>query len=147
MKPILLLLGMLCLSAPAIPSFDQVDRISINTLRGWVLDIYPDGSGKLTYGSSAGDDAQIPVKTFSFQDVYNLIIPHVTRNYSVDKSVAVFLFVKGVPLTTPPDPLNLEDKATIKKIMSQARDKSVPLDQNRFKELLLKYLSEWNDTK
>lgn len=121
---------------PAIPNIDQVERIYISSPRGWVLELYPDGSGKLTYGSTFGDDAKIPANTVSFQDVYNLLVPRLIGNYPGEKAINVLLFVKGGSLSKHPTAFYLEDKATIKKIMSEARDKAVPRSPDRFKELL-----------
>ncbi len=134
---ILIISSMLIAQAnPAIPSFDQVTKIGLLSHKGWMLNIYPDGSASLIYGSNPMDVAKAPKQSFSFQEVYNLLVPHLSDTYKEGKTIAVTLHVTG---QTSSISLYLEDKATIKKIMSQARDKSVPLDQTRFKELLQKH--------
>jgi len=126
-------------SASSIPSLDQVDRITISSHGGWTLDLRPDGSGKLIYGSNGGDVARIPKQTFSFQDVYNLLVPHLSANYPVKKAISVFLDVKGLSPGTPTYALYLDDRRIIKQIMSDARDKAIPLDKDRFNDLVKKY--------
>jgi len=122
--------------SPVIPSFDQVTKIGLFSHKGWMLNIYPDGSASLIYGSSPMDIAKAPKQSFSFQEVYNLLVPHLSDTYKEGKTIAVTLHVAG---QTSSISLYLEDKATIKKIMSDARDKSVPLDRARFKEILAKH--------
>jgi cephalosporin-C deacetylase-like acetyl esterase len=139
MKPILLLLGMLCLSAPAIPSFNQVERIMIFSHGGWMLNINQDGSGSLVYGSNGGDLARIPEKTFSFQEVYHVLIPHLSSSFPGANAIAVALYVKGLEPGTTIHALYLDDRKRVSQIMAEARAKSVPLDQNQFKELLLEH--------
>jgi hypothetical protein len=138
---------LLAQSVPAIPSFDQVMGITLFSHNGWQASFSPDGSGGLIYGSAPTDMSIAPKQTFSFQEIYNLLIPHLSGSSTDEKSIAVFISVKGRPPGTPNCALYLDDKSTIKKIMAEARAKSVPLNPTSFKELLLKYPPEWDDTK
>ena len=119
-----------------VPRLDQITGIGLFTYNGWILDINPDGSGKLTFGSTGGDDARIPKQTFSFQAVYNLLLPHLSDTYHVGKSVAVTLPIKGTPPEIPTYALYLDDRGIVSQLMTEARDKSVPVNPKRFKELL-----------
>jgi hypothetical protein len=127
------------LAQTTVPDFDQVDKITISFHAGWMLEIHPDGSGKLVYGSSIGDLAQMPPQTYSFQDVYNLLKPHLSGNYPGEKAVAVALQVKGLAPGTATQALYLDDRKIVRQIMADARDKSVPQNQARFKELVAKH--------
>jgi len=138
---------LLAQNAPAIPSFNQVEKIMIFSHGGWMLNINQDGSGSLVYGSSGGDLARIPEKTFSFQEVYNLLVPHLIGSSTDEKSIAVALFVKGLAPGTATHAHYLDDTKIVRQIMAEARAKSVPLNPTSFKELLLKYPPEWDDTK
>lgn len=128
---------LLAQNTPTIPNFDQVETITMGSHWGWDLNIYPDGSGKLIYGSSAGDDAEIPPKTFSFQDVYKLLVPHLNGKY-INPQVTYFVFMqlKNMPPGAPTYALYLDDRRIIKQIMIEARDKAVSRNPERFKELL-----------
>lgn len=122
----------------AIPNFDQVEEITISSHRGWMLEIRPDGSGKLIYGSNGDDIARIAQQTFSFRDIYNLLVSQLSGDYPGEKAFSVFLHVKNLPPGTPTYAFYLNDRSTIKEIMSKARDKAIPVDPERFKELLKK---------
>ena len=108
---------------PNIPSFDQVTQIGLFSYKGWTLDINPDGSGNLTYGSSFGDSARIPQQTFSFQNTYNLLAPHLSKTYNAGKSIAVTLRIKDTPPGTPTYALYLDDRRIVRQIMRRLRDK------------------------
>lgn len=99
----------------------------------------PDGSGGLGYGSSGGDGASFPKQTFSFKEIYDLLVPHLSKEGNIQDATAVILHIKGLSPGTPTYALLLYDKSITKKIMSQALDKSVPIEPKRFNELLEKY--------
>lgn len=123
----------------SIPNVDQVSKITITSYGGWMLEVYQDGSGKLVYGSSIDDLAQIPPQTFSFQNVYNLLAPHLIENYPGEKAIAVAMHVKDLAPGTPIQALYLDDRRIVRQIMAEARDKGVPLNQTRFRELIAKH--------
>jgi hypothetical protein len=127
------------LAQSTVPNFNQVDTITISSHGGWMLQILPDGSASLSYGSLPMDNAQMPKQTFSFQNVYNLLAPHLSANYPGEKAIAVALHVKDLAPGTPIHALYLDDRRIVRQIMAEARDKGVPLDQNRFKELVAKH--------
>ena len=52
-----------------IPVEDCSD-ISVDTPSGWWLLIQPDGSARLGYGSTGGDDVRLPAGSFSFSEVH-----------------------------------------------------------------------------
>ena len=132
--------NLLAQNNPVIPKIDQVERIAISSHNGWALEIRPDGSATLSYGSLPTDNADIPRQTFSFRSVYELLVPHLNGKYiNPNVSYFVFMYVKNAPPGTPTNALYLDDRRIIRKIMIEARDKSVPLDQNRFKELIAKH--------
>jgi hypothetical protein len=130
---------LLAQTAPSIPPFDQVNEIGLWINQAWQLDIKPDGSGGIEYGSSVGDGASFPKHTFSFKEIYDLLVPQLSKEGTVQNTAVVFLHVKGLPPGNPIYALLLRDKSITKKIISQALNKSVPDNPKRFNELLAKY--------
>jgi len=126
---------LLAQTTPSIPPFDQVAEINLQT-NAWYLRIRPDGSGEFGYGSSGGDVATAPKQSFSLKEVYNLLVPHLLTEGNIQNATAVALRIKGLSPGAPTYALYLHDKGIIKKIMSQAIDKSVPFEPKRFNELL-----------
>ena len=126
-------------SAPNIPTLDQVDRIGLWINQAWQLEIKPDGSGRLEFGSSVADRARFPKKTFSFKEIYDLLVPHLAKEGTMQNATPVFLYIKGLPPGTPTYALLLHDKSIAKRIFSRAINKSVPDNPKRFSELLAKY--------
>ena len=129
---------LLAQTTPSIPPFDQVANIRLYTTNGWYLSISPDGSGGLGYGSSGGDGADFQKQTFSFKEIYDLLVPHLSKEGNIQQDTAVAFHVVGFP-TSGAIALYLNDKSIVKKIMSQAINKSVPFEPKRFNELLAKY--------
>jgi len=125
--------------SPSIPTFDQVDRIGLSINQAWQLDIKPDGSGRIEYGSSGGDDARFPKQTFCYKEIYDLLVPHLSKEGTIQIAAAVFLYIKGLPPGSPTYALYLHDKSIANRIFYQAINKSVPDFPKRFNELLAKY--------
>jgi hypothetical protein len=84
---------------------------------------------------SGGDVAKAPAGTFSFSEIYRLLIPHLlvpTRGYW-------FVFLTPKPLKSEDVEaitMSLGDEAAFRKIMSDARDKTIPFQNERFQKLL-----------
>jgi len=57
---------LLAQTTPSIPPVDQIAEIRLGINQAWQLEIKPDGSGGIEFGSSAGDGARFPKQTFSF---------------------------------------------------------------------------------
>jgi len=120
-----------------IPRFNQVTGIGLMFCNGWMADFRPDGSAQFVYGSNSEDVADAPRGSFLFENIYNLLIPHLSQSYKgkKEKTISVSLRVAN---QTFPTMLYLEDKNTIKKLVSELRSKAVPWNEARFKELLRK---------
>ena len=80
-----------------IPSLDQVKSIKLSarpTL--WEGTFYPDGSATLEWGGSGLlDKAGIPKGRISFEEVYNILAPHLKPKNDRGKVMPVFLRVAG----------------------------------------------------
>ena len=59
----------------SVPSFDQVHSIEIGHIRQWCGYFYPNGAAKLKHDD--GMEATAPADSFSFEEVYNLLVPHI----------------------------------------------------------------------
>ena len=102
---------------------------------GWLLTFRADGSAKIVYGSSFGDEATAPANSFPIKEIYRLLRPHVIPKDYGDKSVAVFFRSNG---NTPGVTVSLKDKAVIKKLFSDIKAKATPTMKERFEQLIKK---------
>lgn len=94
MKHLLLLL--ICLAAigqpvrgddpPPVSELEKIDVFA----GAWRLNIYPDGSAQIGFGSNAGDFARVPAGTFDFTKVYKSISGIVIPSGNIHHSFVVF---------------------------------------------------------
>ena len=77
----------------SIPSVDQLEKIKMFNLGSpWRGGFCFDGSGWLGYGNQSLGLSRIPVGSFSFEDVYNLIIPHLYWDGRLDEKNFCYKF-------------------------------------------------------
>jgi hypothetical protein len=77
-----------------VPPLNELRWISLTT-GGWILDIRPDGSGTVGYGSSAGDFAKDPAGTFDFAEAYKKMVLVVQPTGSTPPFYAVCFHKEG----------------------------------------------------
>jgi len=119
------------------PSLEQLESIEVSTYSTyygiWSGIFFPNGSAAL-YQAGYGR-ARAPSGSFSFEEIYNLLIPLLKREKS-----APFVEVVGVNLCIrgkgSHDVLYLEEKSIMRKVMYELRDKTAPLDRAEFEKLL-----------
>ena len=122
----------------AIPAMKPIDFSTVDGATVWFypwsLNISPDGSASIQYGSLLGDSATLPKGTCDFKS----IVTEIMRQRSVEPGqtgVPAGLVMKGVNSTTL---TNLKDDAYLRKLIESVSDKW----QNkgwRFEELRTKY--------
>jgi len=59
-------------AGPVLP-LDETSQIMFGLPSGWILQIEPDGSGRLQFGQLATDGGEFPSGTFSFKKVYRTL--------------------------------------------------------------------------
>ena len=120
----------------SIPSLDQLKyiRLSLHNI-SWDAKFHPDGSAMLEYNMTATfpPTANAPEGSFSFEDVYNLLLPHLKQNLESREDMYVSLeLVNGIYGPRWEDVgyvrFYLEDRETIRKLMYALADKAVPRD-------------------
>lgn len=88
-------------SADDVAEAAEIAEIRISTKSGWMLRIFADGSGNLSYGPSAIDFVRIPAGTYDFPAVYRdmrrIVRP---EGNSRDYEAVSFLYVGGRTATT-----------------------------------------------
>lgn len=119
------------------PDYKEVLSINFFINFSWMLDIYPDGSAKLIYGSGPTDFAKAPKNTFSFAELYQLVYTNAEKKSKDGNSFAVTILAKSQE--PPPEAMYINDKKIMKKIMITAGNKSTPYEKGRFKQLLSTY--------
>jgi len=102
----------------AIPSFDKLDGISLGVPVTWNGRFFSDGSAELINGASLS--ASVPVGSFSFEEVYNLLLPHLKQDEDAE-SMYVILDEKEEDTELPV--FFLSDKDIMRKIMHGLCDK------------------------
>ena len=125
-----------------IPSLDQLDRvdIDINIAGLWSGQFYSDGSASLTF--SPTDGVYLPEDSFSFEEIYNILVPHLKPFVWSHETMSVYFFLTDqVAMDLS---FSLEDKDIMRKIMYGLCDKmlaspDVVFREKLFKELLRKY--------
>ena len=92
-----------CSDPPREPSPIGSEReliaISILTPTAWWLNVSPDGSGRIGYGSSIQDEARLPSGTFSFDDLRDELLDTCTFEGSLERDPAA-TFVGAGPGST-----------------------------------------------
>jgi hypothetical protein len=118
-----------------VPPLDELRGINLTT-GSWMLDIGPDGSATVGYGSSAGDFAKVPAGTFDFAEVYKKMVPVVQPGGSTPPFYAVCFQRRGASSTSA---VYTQDEPTVLALFEKAlaaRDNS---DAGRLDELLKTY--------
>lgn len=77
----------------------ELVAISILTPTAWWLNVSPDGSGRIGYGSSIQDEARLPSGTFSFDDLRDELLDTCTFEGSLERDSAA-TFVGAGPGST-----------------------------------------------
>ena len=149
MKPILILVISMSFVAPSfsqktdglIPSFDKLNGVRLGIGARWAGCIFPNGSATLIYGSS--DSADVPEGSFSFEEIYNLLVPHLKEDEGAEAMWVWLVEPEETPEETSLPTFYLADKEVMRKIMHELCDKAVPTagpwTKTRFETLLRKY--------
>ena len=115
-----------------IPSFDQMANIRMR-FGEWNGRFSPDGSGGLQYSNDSMGFASTPKESFSFEDIYNLLVPHLHRN----RFDGGTMFVRLNRIDKHPvREMYLSDKEVMRTLMYGLRDKSVPWVIHYFEKIL-----------
>lgn len=122
------------LSVPDVTDVEEVTLFSLHT--GWSARVRADGSAELSYGSTPVDVAKAPPQRILLATIYGALRPHAVESCVSDKCVSVSLRLKG---KTSNVGFFVADTPTIRKIMEEVRAKSIPRDENRFRQLVDKY--------
>jgi len=120
---------------------DQVFWISLRTSPTlWDGVFYRNGSAELKWGGSGSFDMAIaPKGSFSFEEVYNLLIPHLKRGRDRRDDTGIVLVAD--PKTSMGGCLvNTEEtRAIVRALMFELRDKASPSSKEIFEERLARY--------
>jgi len=69
-------------SNTSVPSIDQVTEINLRSAHtSWRGYFYPNGSARLVYGTGIPGVGVAPEGSFSFEEIYNLLIPHLKQDF------------------------------------------------------------------
>ena len=124
-------------TAKPIPRLHQLRGIGLNSYdTGWSARLFPNGSASFGYGASGGDWAEIPEGSFSFEEIYTLLVPRLKQKGNITESASVALWTEGQTSTSA---LYFDDKEVLRKIMHNLCDKTVPIWKDRFEHLLREY--------
>ena len=122
-----------------IPDIKQLESISFRFGMLWGGHFVPNGRAKLDIGS--GDCwADVPAGSFSFEEIYKLLAPHLKQDSDSEDVIDVMRVWLSIP-----DNLDsshaffLDDKDVMRKIMHGLCDKVVPWDKTLFENALRKY--------
>ena len=132
---------------PRIPPQQELTEIMVSSWNvggTWLARFHRDGSATFEFEVNGGDMADAPAGTFSFSEIYSLLVPHLLPAKTGDCLVSLCLPRPTGDKLALPLPghdsltvtMSLEDKAVIRKVMSEARDKTVPFQKERFEKLL-----------
>jgi hypothetical protein len=124
-------------SPRALPDLGQVESIRIRTYPTFWQGIFlPNGKAQLP-GPDVFIEAVAPTGSFSFEDVYNRLASCVKPDGSVDQDMAVSFDIVGQEINyswyiAPTE----ENKAVVRTLMCELRDKAMPSSKEKFEELL-----------
>jgi hypothetical protein len=113
-------------------------EIAVRSYNGdWQTAFRRDGSAILQFGMSGGDIAIVPEGTFSFSEIYGLLIPRLLPQ----RSGYCYVFFTPIPKDEDVEAITmtLRDDAVIRKMMSDARAKMVPYENQRIQQMLKQY--------
>ena len=119
-----------------IPNINQLEYISLLSSTLWWAEFRPDGYAKL--GSGSNNSAEAPKGSFSFEEIYNLLVPHLKGTWDGKSPVM------SVRLSVPNQletrySFYLEDKEVMRKIMHGLCEKVVPRHKTSFEDALRKH--------
>lgn len=121
----------------AVPDVTGVEEVTLFSLHtGWSARVRADGSAELGYGSAPTDVAKAPPHSILFAAIYDALKQHAVGSCVSDKCVTVSLRMKG---KSSDEGFFVADTSTIKKIMEEVRAKSIPRDENSFRQLVEKH--------
>jgi len=122
----------------SIPSLDKVKEISLSFSSSWYARLFPDGGGHVAFPGGGWPAATAFEETFSFEEIYNLLVPHLKPTREYEEDIGVF-FERGVSPEGMPFGGGgvLEDRETIRKLMRLLRDK-MEWDKRQLEELFVK---------
>lgn len=115
----------------ALPSVQNTAQIALVVDNGWMLTIRPNGSAVLVFGSNPLDKAESPEGTFSFQDIYNTLVPKL-KETSEKGDIAVAIRTSGATSTTA----RYINRSEVKPMFAKAQQQSTALDKARFDALV-----------
>jgi len=130
----------------SIPDLDKVKVIALLfDPPGWHARLFPDGSGNAFIAGGGWNAAVAKENTFSFEEIYNLFLPHLKPNREYVEDISVFFQRDVSPEGMPIGGRGwLGDRETIRKLMYSFRDK-MEWDKEQFKELFAKRPLVWGD--
>lgn len=119
-----------------IPSLKNVTEIRVctHTHAGaeWRGRFFPNGAARLAYGTNLLDMAQAPENSFSFEEIYNLLISSLKQDETLNSKTMTVGLVWG----SSGKGFHVEDKEVMRKLMHGLHDKTVPYLKIRFEELI-----------
>ena len=125
---------MLASDIPTFPRVSDVTRVFLDTANGWSLQIMPDGSAVLQYGSTFGDYAKAPAGSLDFARFYASLAAHVSAANSDKYDIGVCILFNGQKKNES-TLLCIKDKEFIRMIFSDIRAKMTPFHEGRFNVL------------
>ena len=112
------------------PDINQLEEISVFSPTWWHISFNPDGSAELSGGANIYEVARAPAGRFSFEEIYNLLAPHLlVKNNDVDyKEVLQISFRIGTSDEGRAlgKGFYLKDKEPMRKLMHGICDRLLP---------------------
>jgi len=131
----------------SIPDLDKVKEIALLfDPPGWHARLFPDGSGDAFIAGGGWSAAVAQENTFSFEEIYNLFLPHLKPNREYVEDINVFFTRDVSPEGIPIGERGwLGDRETIRKLMHSFRDKMEVRDKGQFEDIFVKHPLVWGD--
>ena len=123
--------------ATQLPKSGELAEIYITTPSSWWLRITPQGAAQIGFGSSAGDSARVPPKTFIFTNVYSSLSAVIQTNGSIRDSFSVAFHKSGEHTTRA---LYTHDSEIIRPLFDTAKKHCTPSDGLRFEKLWTEHI-------
>jgi len=109
-----------------IPVADCSD-INVQTQSGWWLIFRPDGSARLGYGSSGGDDVSLPAQSFSFPGLHRKLAALKFDGVGLSADPSVAFHKRGATVAYG---LSTSDHKAIKEMFQIVREHVKDFDSN-----------------
>ena len=122
-----------------VPSLNQLEHISFSSTLWWA-EFFPNGGAILGCGSN--NSAVAPEGSFSFEEIYYLLVPHVKENRAGSNSPVMGVWLSVANRMETRYAFILEDKEVMRKIMHGLCEKVVPdsnYSKSRFEDALRMY--------